>query len=84
MKLNGHAIQTDIAITLMNHEYRFGFDTNCSCEYPSVWTWDDYVDHVSWLMAEVLYLNIQSGLNAYAETTDPQVQPTPGGESTGG
>jgi hypothetical protein len=35
-----------IADLLRVHEYRFGFDSNCSCGAPHIWDWADYVNHI--------------------------------------
>lgn len=33
------------------HEYRFGIDTNCACGAPSIWYWEDWVQHIEPLLA---------------------------------
>jgi hypothetical protein len=32
---------------IAGHTYLFGFETNCSCGHPGIWTWDDYRAHLA-------------------------------------
>lgn len=43
---------------LAEHEYRFGFDTNCSCGAPSIWYWDDYRQHLRKLVRSRRWLTV--------------------------
>lgn len=38
---------------LKQHEYRFGFDTNCSCGAAGIWYWADWVTHMAPLLEQV-------------------------------
>jgi len=29
------------------HQYGFGFETNCTCGAPGIWSWSDYRQHLS-------------------------------------
>ena len=37
----------EIVAILGQHEYEFGFVTNCSCGEPGIWFWSDYQQHMA-------------------------------------
>ncbi|VAZ77488.1 hypothetical protein LAUMK4_05855 [Mycobacterium persicum] len=43
-----------IAEVLREHEYSAGFETDCACGVPGIWSWVDYRAHLAAVLVEAL------------------------------